>query len=48
MQRIVGYDQGMLGEIELLITKTEETARNASRTVHCGKQAVQVPQAVCR
>ena len=47
MQRIVGYDAGMLGEIGLLITKTEELARTASRSVHCGKQAVQVPGAVC-
>ena len=46
-QRIVGYDSGMLGEIGLLITKTEEMARTASRSVHCGKQAVQVPAAVC-
>jgi hypothetical protein len=46
-QRIVGYDAGMLGEIGLLITKTEEIARTASRSVHCGKQAVQVPGAVC-
>jgi hypothetical protein len=45
--RIVGYDVGMLGEIGLLITKTEEIARTASRSVHCGKQAVQVPGAVC-
>ena len=48
MQRIVGYDAGMLGEIELLVTKTEEIARTASRSVHCGKQAVQVPGAVCQ
>jgi hypothetical protein len=47
MQRIVGYDAGMLGEIGLLISKTEEIARSASRSVHCGKQAVQVPGAVC-
>lgn len=46
-QRIVGYDVGMLGEIGLLVTKTEELARTASRSVHCGKQAVQVPGAVC-
>jgi hypothetical protein len=45
--RIVGYDVGMLGEIGLLITKTEDLARTASRSVHCGKQAVQVPGAVC-
>jgi hypothetical protein len=45
--RIVGYDVGMLGEIDLLITKTEEIARTPSRSVHCGKQAVQVPGAVC-
>jgi hypothetical protein len=48
MQQIAGYDSGMLGEIEMLITKTEEMARTASRTVHCGSQAVTVPQAVCR
>ena len=46
-QRIVGYDVGMLGEIGLLVTKTEEIARAASRSVHCGKQTVQVPGAVC-
>lgn len=46
--RIVGYDEGMLGEIDLLITKTEEITLRASRTVHCGSQAVTVPQAVCR
>jgi hypothetical protein len=46
-QRIVGHDVGMLGEIGLLVTKTEELARTASRSVHCGKQAVQVPGAVC-
>ena len=46
-QRIVGYDEGMLGEIGLLVSKTEELARSASRSVHCGKQAVQVPGAVC-
>jgi hypothetical protein len=46
--RIVGYDEAMLGEIGLLVTKMEEIARTASRTVHCGKQAVQVPGAVCR
>jgi len=46
--RIAGYDEGMLGEINLLVTKTEEIARLASRTVHCGTQAVTVPQAVCR
>lgn len=46
MQRIVGYDAGMLGEIELLVNKTEEIVRTASRSVHCGKQAVQVPGAV--
>jgi len=38
----------MLGEIELLVTKTEEIGRSASRTVHCGLQVVTVPQAVCR
>jgi len=48
MQQIAGYDQGMLGEIEMLITKTEEISRTASRTVHCGSQAVTVPMAVCR
>jgi hypothetical protein len=48
LQQIAGYDQGMLGEIEMLITKTEEIARSASRTVHCGQQAVLVPLAVCR
>jgi hypothetical protein len=48
MQQIAGYDQGMLGEIELLMTKTEEIARTASRTLHCGSQAVTVPMAVCR
>jgi hypothetical protein len=47
-QRIVGYDAGMLGEIGLLVTKTEEIVRTASRSVHCGKQAVQVPGAVCQ
>jgi hypothetical protein len=31
----------------LLVTKTEEIARSASRSVHCGKQSVQVPGAVC-
>jgi len=46
-QRIVGYDAGMLGEIGLLVTKTEEIARSASRSVHCGKQSVLVPGAVC-
>jgi len=46
--RIVGYDEGMLGEIGLLLSKTEEIARLASRNVHCGAQAVTVPQAVCR
>ena len=46
--RIVGYDEGMLGEINLLVTKTEEIAKLASRNVHCGAQAVTVPQAVCR
>jgi len=46
--RIVGYDEGMIGEINLLVTKTEEIARTASRTVHCGSQAVTVPQAVCQ
>jgi len=46
--RIAGYDEGMLGEIGLVITKTEEIALRASRTVHCGAQAVTVPQAVCR
>jgi hypothetical protein len=46
-QRIVGYDEGLVGEIGLLISKTEEIARSASRSVHCGKQAVQVPGAVC-
>jgi hypothetical protein len=46
--RIVGYDVGMLGEVGLLVTKTEEIARIASRSVHCGKQAVQVPGAVCQ
>ncbi|HTP73516.1 MAG TPA: hypothetical protein VML58_14955 [Burkholderiaceae bacterium] len=46
--RIVGYDEGMLGEIELLVTTTEEIARSASRTVHCRSQAVTVPQAVCQ
>jgi hypothetical protein len=46
-QRIVGYDEGLIGEIGLMITKTEEIARSASRSVHCGKQAVQVPGAVC-
>jgi hypothetical protein len=45
--RIVGYDVGMVGEIELLVTKIEEIARAASRSVHCGTQAVQVPGAVC-
>jgi hypothetical protein len=48
MQQIVGYDQGLLGEIEMLITKTEEITRTASRTLHCGSQAVTVPMAVCR
>ena len=38
----------MLGEVGLLVTKLEELARTASRTFHCGKQAVQVPLAVCR
>ena len=46
--RIVGYDEGMLGEINLLLTKTEEIAKVASRNVHCGAQAVTAPQAVCR
>ena len=46
--RIVGYDEGMLGEINLLVSKTEEIAKLASRNVHCGAQAVTVPQAVCR
>jgi hypothetical protein len=46
-QRIVGYDEGLIGEIGLMISKTEEIARTASRSVHCGKQAVQVPGAVC-
>jgi len=45
--RIVGYDEGMLGEIGLLVAKTEEIALRASRTVHCGSQAVAVPQALC-
>ena len=48
MQQIAGYDSGMLGEIEMLITKTEEISRTASRTVHCGPQSVTVPMAVCR
>ena len=48
MQQIAGYDHGMLGEIDMLITKTEEISRTASRTVHCGSQAVTVPMAVCR
>lgn len=48
MQRIVGYDEGMLGEIGVLVTKTEDIARTASRTLYCGSQAVTVPQAVCR
>ena len=45
--RIVAYDEALVGEIGLLISKTEEIARSASRSVHCGKQAVQVPGAVC-
>jgi len=46
--QIAGYDEGVLGEIQLLIGKTEEIARLASRHVHCGAQAVTVPQAVCQ
>ena len=47
-QRIAAYDEGMVGEINLLVAKTEQIARLASRTVHCGSQVVTVPQAVCR
>lgn len=47
-QRIVAYDEGVVGEINLLVAKTEEIARLASGTVHCGSQAVTVPQVVCR
>jgi len=38
----------VVGEIQLLIGKTEEIARQASRHVHCGSQVVTVPQAVCQ
>jgi hypothetical protein len=46
-QRIVGYDAAAIAEIQTLIERTAEAARNAAVTVHCGKQAVLVPMAVC-
>jgi hypothetical protein len=45
---IGGYDEGVLGDIGMLLDKTEEIVRRASRSVHCGEKAVLVPGAVCR
>jgi len=45
---IDGLDEGLVGDLVMLLDKTEEIARRASRTFHCGEQAVLVPQAVCR
>ncbi|MGY4830945.1 hypothetical protein ACVNIS_20400 [Sphaerotilaceae bacterium SBD11-9] len=46
--RLVTYDGAALGELQALITRITDSARSAAVVVHCGKQVVLVPGAVCR
>jgi hypothetical protein len=44
---ILGYDGAAIGEISLLVDKTEEIVKSAAGVVLCGKQAVLAPGTVC-
>lgn len=46
--RIVGYDTAVLGDMELLVSEMEEVVKSAAHRMHCGKQVVLVPRAVCQ
>jgi hypothetical protein len=45
---IAGYDGAAVGELKALIDRITDSARSAAAVVHCGKQAVLVPGAVCQ
>lgn len=46
--RIGGYAAGSVDEVGQLVARIEGMAQRAVLVAHCGKQAVQVPAAVCR
>jgi hypothetical protein len=46
--RINAYDAQALNEASQLIDRLEEMVKSAAAVVNCGKQAVEVPLAVCR
>ncbi len=45
---IAGYDGAAVGELTALIDRITDSVRSAAAVVHCGKQAVLVPGAVCQ
>lgn len=46
--RIIGYDGAVVGEITHLIDRITDSVKRAAGVVHCGKQIVLAPGAVCR
>ncbi len=46
--QIVAYDSAAVAEVQWLWDRVAESARQAVSTVHCGKQIVLVPRAVCQ
>jgi hypothetical protein len=46
--RIVAYDSAAIAELQRLILRITDSARSAAGVVHCGKQIVLAPGAVCR
>jgi len=45
---IAGYDGAAVGELKQLLTRIEDSVKSAAVVVHCGKQAVLVPLAICQ
>jgi hypothetical protein len=46
--RIVGYDGAAIGEITHLIDRIADSVKRAAVVVHCGKQVVLAPGAICQ
>jgi hypothetical protein len=46
-QQIGGYDASVVGDLQLFITRIEESTEQAAHVVRCGERAVLVPLAVC-
>jgi hypothetical protein len=46
--RIVAYDGAAIAELQQIVIRITDSARSAAGVVHCGKQIVLAPGAVCR